>query len=89
MSFPSVTRTAARAALRSATKQVAEKQAVRSIALAASQRGGARASLKAATASTFANQQRGVKTIDFAGTEERVRYAMVEKKQSGQCQLIF
>lgn len=75
MSFPSVTRSAARTALRSATKQVAEKQAVRSIALAASQRGAALSSAKVAsqaTAPSFAIQKRGVKTIDFAGTEEKV-----------------
>ncbi|PWN27535.1 ketol-acid reductoisomerase [Jaminaea rosea] len=69
MSLPNVTRSTARAAFRAATKQVAQKQAVRSFAVAAG--AAARPALRAAPAAPVM-QKRGVKTIDFAGTEEKV-----------------
>lgn len=69
MSLPNVTRSTARAALRAATKQVAQKQAVRGFAVAAA----ARPALRAAVGPAPLMQKRGVKTIDFAGTEEKVR----------------
>lgn len=75
MSFPAtLTRTAARSALRAASKDVVQKQAIRSIALAASQRAPLAKVTPASAApqATFAMQKRGVKTIDFAGTEEKV-----------------
>lgn len=71
MIAPTFARTAARAQLRAATKQVAQKQAVRGIALAAASRTLSKAAPASANAA-FAVQKRGVKTIDFAGTEEKV-----------------
>ncbi|PWN22629.1 ketol-acid reductoisomerase [Microstroma glucosiphilum] len=56
-----------------ASQHVVEKQAVRSIALAASQRTAtiAAPALRAAVSAPL-QQKRGVKTIDFAGTKEKV-----------------
>ncbi|CAO1634757.1 unnamed protein product [Jaminaea pallidilutea] len=69
MSLPNVTRNTARLAQRAATRAPVSQQAVRCLSLAAA---APRAAPKAPAASSFAMQKRGVQTIDFAGTKEKV-----------------
>ena len=73
MSLPSVTRSALRASLRASSRS-AQQAAVRPYSLLSqgASRSGAKAETANAAAKAFAVQQRGVKTLDFAGTKEVV-----------------
>lgn len=71
MSLPSVTRSALRASLRTSKRSTIQAPAVRSFSLLskAAPRAGA---VNGESAKPFSIQQRGVKTLDFAGTKEVV-----------------